>query len=140
MEITRHVGCDAMQSGRVHSVMFARVSEISYSEIPSIKQIVVTCNFQSVRDLTELKLDFYNTRQRLFALLNKILLAFYALSVIHITIRVFKIYVMLQVSVCAGVNNMTMWASFLCGVTAGPVYILIHYVMIWCKGKQVLTA
>jgi hypothetical protein len=120
--------------------MFARVSEISYSEIPSIKQIVVACNFQSVRDLTELKLDFYNTRQRLIALLNKILLAFYALSVIHITIRVFKIYVMLQVSVCAGVNNMTMWASFLCGVTAGPVYILIHYVMIWCKGKQVLTA
>ncbi|GFG33933.1 hypothetical protein Cfor_07493 [Coptotermes formosanus] len=45
-----------------------------------------------------------------------------------------------MVSVCAGVNNMTMWASFLCGVTAGPVYILIHYIMIWCKVDDPLDA
>jgi len=57
-----------------------------------------------------------------------------------ITIRVAYIYVVLQVSVCAGVNNMTMWASFLCGVTAGPIYILLHYVMIRCKGKEVIGA
>ena len=57
-----------------------------------------------------------------------------------ITIPVVKIYVVLQVSVCAGVNNMTMWASVLCGVTAAPIYILVHYVMIRCKGKQVLRA
>jgi hypothetical protein len=57
---------------------------------------------------------------------------------VHINILVVNICVVLQVSVCAGVNNMTMWASFLCGVTAGPIYILVHYVMIWCKGKQVL--
>lgn len=59
---------------------------------------------------------------------------------VHITIRVVNINLVLQVSVCAGVNNMTMWASFLCGVTAGPIYILVHYVMIWCKGKQVSRA
>jgi hypothetical protein len=59
---------------------------------------------------------------------------------VHTTIRVVNIYVVLQVSVCAGANNMTMWGSFLCGVTAGPIYILGHYVMIWCKGKQVLRA
>lgn len=54
---------------------------------------------------------------------------------VYITIRVVNTYVVLQVSVCAGVNNMTMWGSFLCGVTAAPIYILGHYVMILCKGK-----
>jgi hypothetical protein len=63
-----------------------------------------------------------------------------ALSMVHITIPAVKFYVVLQVSVCAGVNDMAMWASFLCGVTAGPIYILIHYVMIRCKGKQVIRA
>ncbi|KAJ4445500.1 hypothetical protein ANN_12180 [Periplaneta americana] len=45
-----------------------------------------------------------------------------------------------MVSVCAGVNNMAMWASFLCGVTAGPVYMLIHYAMLWCKVDDPLDA
>lgn len=45
-----------------------------------------------------------------------------------------------MVSVCAGVNNMAMWAAFLCGVTAAPVYMLIHFLMIRFKVDDPLDA
>jgi hypothetical protein len=42
----------------------------------------------------------------------------------------------LQVSVCAGANRMEFWASLFSGVTAGLVFIKLHYFMLWCKGQQ----
>ncbi|XP_021933574.1 putative ammonium transporter 1 isoform X1 [Zootermopsis nevadensis] len=45
-----------------------------------------------------------------------------------------------MVSVCAGVNNMAMWASFVCGVTAGPIYVLIRSIMIRCRVDDPLDA
>ncbi|PSN38279.1 putative ammonium transporter 1 [Blattella germanica] len=45
-----------------------------------------------------------------------------------------------MVSVCSGVNSMEMWAAFLCGFSAGPVYIFIHNLMIWCKVDDPLDA
>jgi hypothetical protein len=40
-----------------------------------------------------------------------------------------------QVSVCAGVNEMDMWESFVSGIIAGPIYMIIHYAVLWCKSK-----
>lgn len=40
-----------------------------------------------------------------------------------------------QVSVCAGVNEMNMWESFVSGIIAGPIYMIIHYAVLWCKSK-----
>ncbi|XP_023714903.1 putative ammonium transporter 1 isoform X4 [Cryptotermes secundus] len=44
------------------------------------------------------------------------------------------------VSVCASVNKMEFWASFLTGVIAGVVFINIHYFMLWCKVDDPLDA
>jgi hypothetical protein len=71
IEIKHHVGCDAMYSGRVHYVCTC-FGNFVVSEIPAIKYILVACNFQSLGDLAKLKLDFYNIRQRFFALFTKI--------------------------------------------------------------------
>ncbi|PNF26224.1 hypothetical protein B7P43_G03715, partial [Cryptotermes secundus] len=38
-----------------------------------------------------------------------------------------------MVSVCAGVNEMNMWESFVSGIIAGPIYMIIHYAVLWCK-------
>ncbi|XP_023714902.1 putative ammonium transporter 1 isoform X3 [Cryptotermes secundus] len=45
-----------------------------------------------------------------------------------------------MVSVCASVNKMEFWASFLTGVIAGVVFINIHYFMLWCKVDDPLDA
>ncbi|XP_069694964.1 putative ammonium transporter 1 [Periplaneta americana] len=38
-----------------------------------------------------------------------------------------------MVSVCAGVNEMNMWESFVSGIIAGPIYMIIHYIILWCR-------
>ncbi|KAJ9592286.1 hypothetical protein L9F63_001182, partial [Diploptera punctata] len=38
-----------------------------------------------------------------------------------------------MISVCAAVNEMSMWASFVSGIIAGPVYLIIHYIILWCR-------
>jgi hypothetical protein len=40
-----------------------------------------------------------------------------------------------QVSVCAGVNEMNMWESFVSGIIAGPIFMIIHYAVLWYKSK-----
>ncbi|PSN38276.1 hypothetical protein C0J52_19658 [Blattella germanica] len=39
----------------------------------------------------------------------------------------------ISISVCAGVNEMNMWESIVCGVLAGPIFLIIHYCMLWFK-------
>ena len=119
-------------------LMIVRVSEISWCY--KFPKTVVACHLQPSRDLTKLQLDLYNSHLGSLAFLTKTFLVSLCLVNGPYHYPSCQNYVVLQVSLCAGVNYMTMWASFLCGVTAGPIYILIHYVMIWCKGKQVLRA
>jgi hypothetical protein len=40
-----------------------------------------------------------------------------------------------QVSVCAGADVMSMWASFVSGALTAPVYLGIHHAMIWIEGE-----
>lgn len=41
-----------------------------------------------------------------------------------------------QVSVCAGADVMTMWASFLSGALTAPLFLGIHHAMLWIEGES----
>jgi hypothetical protein len=43
---------------------------------------------------------------------------------------------MFQVSVCAGADVMAMWASFVSGALMAPIYLGIHYAVLWIKRES----
>lgn len=45
-----------------------------------------------------------------------------------------------MVSVCAGADVMAMWASFVSGALMAPLYLAIHYAMLWIKLDDPLDA
>jgi hypothetical protein len=44
-----------------------------------------------------------------------------------------------QVSVCAGADVMSMWASFVSGALTAPIYLGIHHAMVWIEGGFALA-